>query len=45
MKKLFITIGLLFFASVFAAPVFCANATVDIERILMEYNKARETNL
>ena len=45
MKKLFVISAMVFFASVLAAPAFCANATVDIERILMEYNKARETNL
>ena len=44
MKKLFIATVMLFFVSIIAAPAFCANATVDIERILLEYSKARETN-
>ena len=37
MKKLFIISAMLLFASVLATPAFCVNATVDVERILMEY--------
>ena len=44
MKKIFISTFAVMLVSFLAAPAFCLNAVVDVEKILVDYNKAREMN-